>query len=305
ALTLRGPASVVSTACSSGAKAFGEAAELVAAGLCDAALVGGVDSLCAMTLHGFGALELLAPGPCRPFAADRDGISIGEAAAFALLERPAEGPGGRVSLLGYGASVDAHHMSHPHPEAQGAVLAIREALASSGLAPADIDYVNFHGTGTKANDAAEDLAVARTVGRGPACSATKGWTGHALGASGALEAVIAAMCALGAARERIAAAIGPCIGQASYEVGADLREAVLARHAADARFFAPGRRDGRWQFDLAGYCAACLAAAGIRRVASVGADTAADAARFFSHRRRTLSGGGAIGHQISVIALPA
>ncbi len=133
-------------------------------------------------------------------------------------------------------------------------------------------------------------------------AAHAGWRGAV---AGVLETTIAAMCALGAARERIAAAIGPCIGQASYEVGADLWDAVLGRNAADRRFFAPGRSDCRWQFDLAGYCGACLAASGIARVATLGADTAADAARFFSHRRRTLAGGGPIGHQISIIALPA
>jgi 3-oxoacyl-[acyl-carrier-protein] synthase-1 len=199
ALGLEGPASVISTACSSGAKAFGDAAELMAAGACDAAIVGGVDSLCGMTLHGFAALELLAKGPTRPFAADRDGISIGEAAVLVLLERPEARPAGagaaeRVSLLGFGASADAHHMSAPHPEGLGAVRAMRDALASAGLSPADIDHVNFHGTGTKANDAAEDRAVFQVVGRGPACSSTKGWSGHALGTSGALEAVIAALC---------------------------------------------------------------------------------------------------------------
>ncbi len=133
-------------------------------------------------------------------------------------------------------------------------------------------------------------------------AAHAGWRGAV---AGVLEATIAAMCALGAARELIAAAIGPCIGQSSYEVGADLRDAVLVRDAADRRFFAPGRNEFRWQFDLGGYCAACLAASGVARIASIGADTAADAARFFSHRRRTLAGGGPIGHQISIVALPA
>jgi 3-oxoacyl-[acyl-carrier-protein] synthase I len=191
ALGLRGPASVISTACSSAAKAFGEAALLIDAGVCDAAVVGGADSLCGMTLYGFNALELLASGPCRPFAADRDGISIGEAAAFALLEPPGAGP---VSLLGFGASADAHHMSSPHPEGLGAVLAMREALESAGLAAADIDYVNFHGTGTRANDATEDRAVLEVLGPEVPCSSTKGWSGHTLGTAGALEAVIGALC---------------------------------------------------------------------------------------------------------------
>jgi 3-oxoacyl-[acyl-carrier-protein] synthase-1 len=191
ALGLRGPASVISTACSSAAKAFGEAALLIDAGVCDAAVVGGADSLCGMTLYGFNALELLASGPCRPFAADRDGISIGEAAAFALLEPPGAGP---VSLLGFGASADAHHMSSPHPEGLGAVLAMREALESAGLAAANIDYVNFHGTGTRANDTAEDRAVLEVLGPEVPCSSTKGWSGHTLGTAGALEAVIGALC---------------------------------------------------------------------------------------------------------------
>ena len=194
ALGLRGPASVLSTACTSAAKAFGEAAELMAAGLCDAAVVGGVDSLCDMTLHGFAALELVGRGPCRPFDTDRDGISIGEAAAFVLLERPEAGATGRVGLLGFGASGDAHHMSTPHPEGRGAIAAMRAALASAGLAAQAVDYVNFHGTGTRANDAAEDRAVLEVVGDGPPCSSTKGWSGHTLGTAGALEAVIAALC---------------------------------------------------------------------------------------------------------------
>ncbi len=134
-------------------------------------------------------------------------------------------------------------------------------------------------------------------------AAHAGWRGAVLGV---IEATVAAMERLGAARARIAAAIGPCIRQPSYEVGADLRDAVLARDAADARFFAPGRRDDapRWQFDLAGYCAARLAAAGVAAEILAGADTLADEARFFSHRRNTLAGGGPIGHQLSAIALP-
>ncbi|HMR32224.1 MAG TPA: beta-ketoacyl-[acyl-carrier-protein] synthase family protein [Geminicoccaceae bacterium] len=194
ALGLRGPASVLSTACTSAAKAFGEAAELMAAGLCDAAVVGGVDSMCDMTLYGFNALELVSAGPCRPFDAERDGISIGEAAAFALLERPAAGSAGRIGLLGFGASADAHHMSTPHPEGRGAAAAMTAALASAGIGPDTVDYVNFHGTGTRANDAAEDRAVWEVLGDRPHCSSTKGWTGHALGTAGALEAVIAALC---------------------------------------------------------------------------------------------------------------
>lgn len=128
-------------------------------------------------------------------------------------------------------------------------------------------------------------------------AAHAGWRGAV---AGVLEATIGAMGALGARAGRIVAAVGPCIGQVSYEVGADLRDAVLQVDAANERFFTPGRRDAHWQFDLAGYCAARLRAAGTR-VETLAADTLADDARFFSHRRRTLNGGGPIGHQISII----
>ena len=196
-LGLRGPALAVSTACTSGARTFLEAAALIEAGLADAAVVGGVDTLCRMTLQGFASLELLSRGgPCRPCAADRDGISIGEAAALVLLERAdAASRDSSVLLLGAGASSDGHHMSSPHPDGLGAVGAMRAALDAAGLEPGGVDYVNLHGTGTRANDAMEDRAVAQVFGdRGVACSSIKGWTGHTLGASGALEAVAAAIC---------------------------------------------------------------------------------------------------------------
>jgi 3-oxoacyl-[acyl-carrier-protein] synthase-1 len=166
----------------------------MAAGIIDAALVGGVDSLCLTTLYGFHSLQLTSRGPCRPFAADRDGISIGEGAAFALLERP--GPAsalGRVALLGVGESSDAHHLSAPHPEGLGARIAMTAALAAAGVAPAQVDYLNLHGTATPSNDRAESLAVAGLLGTAVPCSSTKGATGHTLGAAGALEAVIAAL----------------------------------------------------------------------------------------------------------------
>jgi 3-oxoacyl-[acyl-carrier-protein] synthase-1 len=188
ALGLAGPAFVISTACSSSAKAFAAAARLIDLGLADAAVVGGVDSLCLHTLHGFDALELLSPDICRPWDADRRGLSLGEAAAFALLERDAAHPCGW--LLGAGESSDGHHMSAPHPEGAGAAEAIRAALASAGVAPADIDYVNLHGTGTASNDAAEDAAMRAVFGTRVACSSTKGATGHTLGAAGAVEAAV-------------------------------------------------------------------------------------------------------------------
>jgi 3-oxoacyl-[acyl-carrier-protein] synthase-1 len=162
--------------------------------VCDAAVVGGADSLCRMTLRGFAALELISPDPCRPCAADRAGLSIGEAAGFALLERePGAGSGG-LALLGTGASSDGHHMSAPHPEGAGAAAAMLAALAAAGLDPRAIDYVNLHGTGTPANDAMEDAAVRAVFGTATPCSSTKGWSGHALGAAGILEAAIAAIC---------------------------------------------------------------------------------------------------------------
>jgi 3-oxoacyl-[acyl-carrier-protein] synthase-1 len=195
-LGLRGPALALSTACTSGARSFLEAAVLIEAGLADAVVAGGVDTLCRLTLHGFKSLELLSRGPCRPCAGDRDGIAIGEAAALVLLEPADQAAGeGATMLLGAGASADGHHMSAPHPEGLGAVMAMRAALDSAGLGPEGIDYVNLHGTGTRANDAMEDRAVAQIFGdRGVPSSSTKGWTGHTLGASGAIEAVIAAIC---------------------------------------------------------------------------------------------------------------
>jgi len=190
-LALQGPAVAVSSACSSSAKVFGNAARMIGAGVCDAAIVGGVDTLCLTTLYGFHSLELTSLGPCRPFDAERNGISIGEGAGFALLERVDARTGeGAKRLLGVGDSCDAHHMSTPHPEGLGARLAMQQALAGAGLAPADIDYVNLHGTGTRTNDAAEDRAVSGLFDAAPPCSSTKGATGHLLGAAGITEIVI-------------------------------------------------------------------------------------------------------------------
>ncbi|MEX1081502.1 MAG: beta-ketoacyl-ACP synthase [Halofilum sp. (in: g-proteobacteria)] len=188
-LGLGGPAVLISTACSSSAKAFASAARYIDAGLCDAAVVGGVDSLCRNTMFGFHSLELTAAGPCRPFAQDRDGMCLGEAAAFALLESEAQ-DAGDIALLGYGESADAHHMSTPHPEAAGARLAMHRALERAGIGAERIDYINLHGTATPSNDAAEDLAVTAEIGTATPASSTKGWTGHTLGAAGAVEALI-------------------------------------------------------------------------------------------------------------------
>lgn len=186
-LGLQGPLATLSTACSSSAKVFMTAQRWIAAGLIDAAVVGGVDSLCLSTLHGFDALQLLSGGACRPFDATRNGISIGEAAGFVLLGRaPAA-----VSFVGGGESSDAWHMSTPHPEGLGAQDAMRMALAAAQLAPADIGYVNAHGTATLANDRSEAAALAAVFGEhGVPVSSTKGITGHALGAAGIVEAII-------------------------------------------------------------------------------------------------------------------
>jgi len=190
-LGLAGPSFVVSSACSSTAKVFGNAARMIAAGACDAAVVGGADSLCLTTLYGFRSLELTSRRPCRPFDRERDGISLGEGAGFALLEKPHAGASADAPiLLGVGESSDAYHMSAPHPEGAGAKLAMQRALASARLDAADIDYINLHGTATPSNDAAEDAAVVELFGRKTPASSTKGATGHLLGAAGITEAII-------------------------------------------------------------------------------------------------------------------
>ncbi|MFZ3127700.1 MAG: beta-ketoacyl-[acyl-carrier-protein] synthase family protein [Rhodoferax sp.] len=190
---LRGPAYVVSTACSSSAKVFGSAQRMLASGLIDAAIVGGVDSLCLTTLYGFNSLQLVSAQPCRPFDAHRDGISMGEGAAFALVERAANPRPDDILVSGIGESSDAHHMSSPHPQGLGARVAMEAALRMAGLRPSDIDYINLHGTSTPSNDAAEDKGVSALFGSETPCSSTKGHTGHTLGAAGAVEAVICAL----------------------------------------------------------------------------------------------------------------
>jgi 3-oxoacyl-[acyl-carrier-protein] synthase-1 len=183
-LALRGPAYTVHTACSSSGKAIASAQRLIRAGLCDAAIVGGADSLCGTTLHGFFALEALSQRPLNAFSANRDGTCIGEGAALFLLE-PAPGP---VGLLGAGESSDAHHISAPEPEGRGARAAMNAALQAAGLAADAVGYVNMHGTGTKLNDAMEGRAVTAIFGADMPCSATKVLTGHTLGAAAATEA---------------------------------------------------------------------------------------------------------------------
>lgn len=190
---LEGMAMAISTACSSSAKVFAAAARQLELGTIDAAIVGGVDTLCLTTLYGFASLQLTSTQPCRPYDAERNGISIGEGAAFALLERTDAPASGSILLLGTGESSDAYHMSSPHPEGLGAKLAMEAALRSAGLNTADIDYINLHGTSTPANDAAEGKAVAALFGNTVPCSSTKGATGHTLGAAGAFEAIVCAL----------------------------------------------------------------------------------------------------------------
>lgn len=187
ALGTKGPAVVISTACSSSAKVFASAYRAIANGLCDAAIVGGVDSLCLTTLYGFHALQLVSPDKCKPFDLERSGISIGEAGGYALLEKNTDSD---FALLGYGESGDAYHMSSPHPEGEGALMAMQLALGKAGLKAADIGYINLHGTGTQANDSAEAKAVGGLFGNATPSSSTKGWTGHTLGAAGIVEASI-------------------------------------------------------------------------------------------------------------------
>ena len=185
-LGVEGPSYTISTACSSGAKAAVDAAQLIGLGICDAVLAGGVDSLCMTSLYGFEALELLSRRPCRPLDADRDGLSIGEGAGLLLLERDGAGP----HLLGYGESSDAVSMSTPPPDGAGAVAAMLAALESAGVAPERIGFLKLHGTATRANDSAEMAAVDAVFPQPVPAASLKGLIGHTLGAAGAVEAVM-------------------------------------------------------------------------------------------------------------------
>lgn len=183
-LGVAGPATVISTACSSSAKALASAARLLRAGVADAVVTGGADSLCRFTVAGFSALESVSEARCNPMSVNRRGINIGEGAALFLMTREP----GPVRLAGWGESSDAHHISAPEPTGRGALAAMREALERSGLQPSAIDYVNLHGTATPQNDAMESRAVRELLGGEVPCSSTKPLTGHTLGACGAIEA---------------------------------------------------------------------------------------------------------------------
>ena len=183
---LRGPIYAISTACSSSAKAMISAAALLDADLADAVVVGGVDSICEMTLNGFDALESVSSSRCNPFSRHRDGINIGEAAALFIMQRGQQG----IALAGYGASSDAHHMSAPDPQGQGAISAIQAACRQAGLAAKQLDYINLHGTATPLNDQMESHVLQQLDAAQVPASASKALTGHTLGAAGALEAAL-------------------------------------------------------------------------------------------------------------------
>jgi 3-oxoacyl-[acyl-carrier-protein] synthase-1 len=185
-----GPAWMVSTACTSSAKPLASAARMISSGMIDAAIVGGIDTLCSMTLHGFHSLDALSKGACRPFSAERDGLNIGEGGAFLLLEREGEP---LAMLEGVGESSDAYHISAPHPEGLGAKLAMERAIAAAGCTASSVDHVNAHGTGTRLNDGSESAAIEALLGREVPVVSTKSYTGHMLGAAGATEVAIAVM----------------------------------------------------------------------------------------------------------------
>jgi 3-oxoacyl-[acyl-carrier-protein] synthase-1 len=189
-LGLEGPCYVISTACSSSSKSLASAQRLIATGVCDAVLTGGVDSLCRLTMYGFKSLDIMSEQPCTPLDKDRSGISLGEGAGLLLVEKPHAMFSDCVHLLGCGESSDAHHMTAPHPEGKGAVIAMREALTQAGINANDIDYVNLHATGTVLNDSAEMLAMDQVFNSELHCSGTKGLTGHTLGAAGGIETII-------------------------------------------------------------------------------------------------------------------
>ncbi len=185
-LGITGPCITVSAACASSAKVFAVAERWLQQNLVDAVVVGGADTLCLSVIYGFHSLQLVSDEPCRPFSPQRKGISLGEAAGFALLSNePAE-----LAVLGVGESCDAYHMSSAHPEGLGAELSMQRALAASDIGMQDVDYVNLHGTGTRANDETEGKVCARMASAHTVFSATKGWTGHTLGAAGIVEAVL-------------------------------------------------------------------------------------------------------------------
>ncbi|MEP4888971.1 MAG: beta-ketoacyl-[acyl-carrier-protein] synthase family protein [Aliiglaciecola sp.] len=185
-LGVKGPAYGISTACSSGAKALATARRLLSAGLCDAVVAGGVDTMCQLTVQGFSSLQAVSEDICNPFSVNRKGINIGEGAGLFLVSKQKSG----VELLGSGESSDAHHISAPDPAGKGAIKCMQGALSDAQLAPSQIDYINLHGTATELNDQMESTAVNSIFADNVLCSSTKPFTGHTLGAAGAVEAGI-------------------------------------------------------------------------------------------------------------------
>ncbi|OMH31680.1 beta-ketoacyl-[acyl-carrier-protein] synthase family protein [Motiliproteus sp. MSK22-1] len=185
-LDVRGPAYGISTACSSGAKALATARRLIRAGICDAVIAGGVDTLCHLTVQGFSSLEAVSENRCNPFSKNRDGINIGEGAALFLITTEASG----IELTGVGEGSDAHHISAPDPTGAGAIRCMTAALKDGSISAAEVDYINLHGTATALNDQMESIAISQVFGEHTLCSSTKPFTGHTLGAAGAVEAGI-------------------------------------------------------------------------------------------------------------------
>lgn len=181
---VNGPVYTLSTACTSSARALSSASRLIHAGICDAVIAGGSDSLCRLTVNGFSSLEAISFEPCRPFSAQRNGINLGEGAAVFLVT----GESGGIQLKGYGETSDAHHISAPRPDGSGARDAMAAALQMAGITPSQVDYLNLHGTATRQNDSMEARAVAELFADGVTCGSTKSLTGHTLGTCGALEA---------------------------------------------------------------------------------------------------------------------
>jgi 3-oxoacyl-[acyl-carrier-protein] synthase II len=194
---LAGPRQTIVNACSSGTDALGVAASWIRAGLCDLAIAGGADELGRITYMGFTALMIADDSPCKPFDRNRKGLNLGEGAAMLVLEsegsRARRGRRARSFVLGYGSASDAYHLTAPRPDGAGLIKALAEALAAAGVGPASVSFVNAHGTGTPDNDRMESRALGRVLPGVPYFS-TKGYTGHTLGAAGAIEAVFTAAC---------------------------------------------------------------------------------------------------------------
>ena len=200
ALGCSGPITVVSNACASGANAVGHAWDLIRSGQAERALAGGYDALCEMVFSGFDSLQALSPTICRPFDAKRDGLALGEGAAIMTLETldSARRRGAEIlgELVGYGTSIDQHHLTQPHPQGSTTLTVMKQACTSAGVTPDEIDYINAHGTGTVLNDSSEALAISEWAGPRAVTlpvSSTKASVGHLLGGAGAVEAVVCLM----------------------------------------------------------------------------------------------------------------